>query len=262
VICDLLESPRLGDKQSSDGRLHKNSIDRTLAALKKFCERCDQEGIPRNQIRVTATAVLRNSPNAVEFTDNARDRLGLEIEILSSDREAFLSFQGSCPPGLSPEEISLIDIGGGSTEVALLQEGWLFSRSFPIGVVRLLEEPELSKVIDQAFAEEKIPDDFFKRKCLGVAGTAVTTALLISQSRRFQPQDLDGMCLKRDQIKSLLRKLQGLTKIQRKNLVGMPKGREDIIVPGLEILLSWMHRIDTVELLVSTRGLRYGSLMR
>ena len=88
-------------------------------------------------VRVVATAAIRGCANAAEFTAALRDHGGVEVEVLDGPEEARLAFLGATRTLGEPLEgsVGVVDVGGGSTELAIgtLERGATWSESFRVG---------------------------------------------------------------------------------------------------------------------------------
>jgi len=92
-------------------------------------------------IRVIATSAARDAVNPTDLTSAIERVCPVTVEIISGDQEAAMVFRGVAnAPDLAREPLLLLDVGGGSTEFILGLRGQPhFCRSFPLGVLRLLE---------------------------------------------------------------------------------------------------------------------------
>lgn len=114
------------------GNLTDKGIDRLIATLRRF------NSIISNfddidSVHPFATATIRDVANRSEILKRVKDELGLEIEILSGEDEARLSFIGASK-SVDVSEGILTDIGGGSSEVVIIDQGKVIkSTSLSIG---------------------------------------------------------------------------------------------------------------------------------
>jgi len=118
VIDRLREMIRLAGGLDQAGNLDAASQQRALECLARFGERL--RDIPADRLRVVGTNTLRKARDSTEFMDRARDVLGHEIDVISGIEEARLIYMGVSRtlPDVAGEQL-VIDIGGGSTELAL-----------------------------------------------------------------------------------------------------------------------------------------------
>ena len=137
VVRDM-EIVRLGQGVDETGQFHPDAIARTLAAVDKFAAEIAKRGVEK--IRFCATSATRDATNRHLFVDGVRDRLGIELEVISGDEEAALSFAGAIKD-LDPSNgpFLVVDIGGGSTEFVFGTSTVEAARSVNIGCVRMTE---------------------------------------------------------------------------------------------------------------------------
>lgn len=109
---------RLGRGVDASGRLHPEAVEETLDCLRAYRSVLDRHGVRR--VRAAATSAVRDAANRAEFLDAAGEAIGAPVELLTPAAEAALSFRGATA-GLEPAVGGwlVLDIGGGSTELAL-----------------------------------------------------------------------------------------------------------------------------------------------
>ncbi|MCP4869306.1 MAG: Ppx/GppA family phosphatase [Proteobacteria bacterium] len=254
----------LGRDRGIDGRLAPAGKARALRALKHFGTRLDALGIGINATAGAATAAVREAPDGAAFLDEVEALIGLRLRTVSGDEEAELvalaqerSFPGRLP-------LRVVDIGGGSTEVAVRLRGTTSSAiSLRTGSVRLAERhgsnvEALRPAVQRAL--EELPSDLERAALVGVAGT-VTTAL--QAARGIDPWDPDlvhGQSLGRAELEATIERLAAMTPEQRAAVPGVHPGRAELIVAGMVLLAGLMQRFAADEVLVSDRGVRFGLL--
>jgi len=131
---------RLGHQVFLDGRLALDTIDATVRAFTEFRERVERLGI--EHFRAVATSAVREAHNRDLLVDRIRREAGIRLEIISGSEEARLVHLAvSSRIDLAGGKWILVDLGGGSVEVSLVDDsGMLWSESHTMGSVRLLEE--------------------------------------------------------------------------------------------------------------------------
>ena len=114
-------------------------MERTLACLRRYRSAMDRHDVAA--VRATATSAVRDSANRRDFLDAAASVVGAPLEVLPGPEEAALSFQGAVSD-LDPADgpFLVVDIGGGSTELAYGAAGLESALSLDIGSVRLTEK--------------------------------------------------------------------------------------------------------------------------
>jgi exopolyphosphatase/guanosine-5'-triphosphate,3'-diphosphate pyrophosphatase len=141
VICQLQRPVTLGLGAMETGVLQADAMDRALIALTEFKEVAVSKGCKNSQIHAIGTSILRRAVNTQQFVAEVRQRLGIEIQVISGIEEADLIYHGiyhSLPQPWNPVSL-VMDIGGGSVEFILF-EGTrsLFKISLELGGLRLL----------------------------------------------------------------------------------------------------------------------------
>ncbi|MEC8252534.1 MAG: hypothetical protein VYA51_08050 [Planctomycetota bacterium] len=131
---------RLGDAVFRTGDVPDSAIADTVAAFEQFRDRCDQLGVGRR--RAVATSAMRNARNRARVLDRVLEASGFAIEVISGVEEARLLMLGiEREVDLSAGRSVLLDVGGGSAEVVIIDEGDLVSAtSYPLGALRMLQQ--------------------------------------------------------------------------------------------------------------------------
>ncbi len=145
---------RLGEGMDKHGKLMQSRMSETLSALSRFRQDCMDHGNP--PLLAVATSAVREASNGKEFVRLAREKTGIEIEIIPWEEEARLTLEGVFwkIPHENRKSLTL-DIGGGSTEF-ILSEGKSIAGfcSSSLGVVRLTEKFIHQHPIDNAEYEK------------------------------------------------------------------------------------------------------------
>jgi len=226
-------------------------------------------------IIAAGTSALRDAKNRMEIIDEVVRESDIVIKTLSGEEEAAMTFTGAVA-GMEdiPERFTVIDIGGGSTEITMGNIGHIEeSVSLDIGSVRLTErfftsQPPTEKEFQAA--KEEIDTTFTstielffscREQVYGVAGTLTTIAHLVSGEKEFDPEKIHNYLLRYDQVKPLLDELQSST-VERIITKGIPEGRADVITMGTLILHQFMRLLGVPEIRVSIQGLRYGLALK
>lgn len=125
VVDSFSKSVQLGQGLEATGRLSRQAMGRTIAALHVCRQKLNRLQVKR--MRLVATEACRRAQNGAAFIAQARRETGLQLEIISSEEEARLAVI-SCASLVSPRaaQVLVIDIGGGSTELV-----WIDLRSVP-----------------------------------------------------------------------------------------------------------------------------------
>jgi exopolyphosphatase / guanosine-5'-triphosphate,3'-diphosphate pyrophosphatase len=277
---------RLGEGLAATGILSEEAMARTLDALTV----CTQKLAARRFLtgRYVATEACRRAANCAAFLARVRDRLGLDIEIISTAEEARLVVVG-CAPLLDPRipYAIVFDIGGGSTEIVWLRlvrerprqrpvPQILGSVSLPLGVVTLTDRfgGEVSAATYQLMVEEAATalDPFERRhriaglirsgrvQMLGSSGTVTTLAGIHLALPRYTRALVDGSQLTFQQIAAVSTRLVALDLAGRAASPCVGHERADLVLSGCAILDAICTAWPVGRLWVADRGIREGIL--
>ncbi len=254
---------RLGEGVSRRGRIAGAAADRTLETLAQFRDSAVRHDA--RQIVAVGTRVLRAARNARDFLLRCEYEAGLSARILSAEEEARLSFLAAAA---GSDEATVIDIGGGSTQISKGTRGRLEGPwSMNLGAVVLTEryllhdpplQAEMGSVASRiAMALAPILRHRpFPRRLIGVGGT-VATAVAIERRRTATRRDVQGWILRKSNVESLRERLASLTIEERRRVPGLEPARADIIVAGLMILETVLRRGEFPHVRASAHGIRH-----
>jgi exopolyphosphatase / guanosine-5'-triphosphate,3'-diphosphate pyrophosphatase len=247
---------RLGQGVDRTGLLDPDALRRTIDVLTTYCRRARALGAGR--IRVAATSAVRDASNRDAFEAAVLHHAGTQLEVITGEQEAALSFLGATHAASGDDGPFLVqDIGGGSTEFVTGTEPGLAEHavSTQMGSVRLTErhiahDPptphELSSLfaaVDLVLADvEATVRSASIRTFIAVAGTATTVQAINLGLPRDDPDVIHGSWLSRDGAERVLADLAAMTNDQRAALPIMMPGRGDVIVAGAVILVATMRR--------------------
>jgi exopolyphosphatase/guanosine-5'-triphosphate,3'-diphosphate pyrophosphatase len=135
-----LELVRLGQGVDATRRFHPDALARTFGAIDTYAARIRDLHVDR--VRFLATSAARDVSNRDEFFSGVRDRLGVDVDVITGDEEARLSFLGALSGGaVAAGPVLVMDVGGGSTELILgdVDGSVRAARSLDMGSVRIRE---------------------------------------------------------------------------------------------------------------------------
>lgn len=268
-ISKRSEITQLGKELDKNKTFHPDSMAATYEAIKSYVEECDKYEVPRDKIIATATEAARVAQNAVEFFDKIERELGVKINIITSEAEAFFSTKGILfDTKFESDVITIMDIGGASTELIKVNTKnyqIIESISMPIGAVRStqwLEDDLFVQNLQKVFLDFRNEIDKFQTKDLFcVAGTVTSLGNMHLQRKEFVEDDVHGLVLKAEDIDNLFKKYS--TTSPEKFLEEFPflQKRSQSIRGGLHLVYHIIHRLLVKELTISTYGLRFGTLI-
>jgi exopolyphosphatase/guanosine-5'-triphosphate,3'-diphosphate pyrophosphatase len=274
ILDEEREPTRLGRSVSARGQLDDESMELTIAALRTFKQIA--AGYQVMSLRTIATCAVREARNGPEFCRRVREQVGLEVEVISGDREARLAFSSVQNAfDLTGKNAIVADIGGGSTEVVFATGNLIESIfSTPLGAVRLTEQFGLGEgATPEAFQsgiarmEEEISLCLKKRTSrplfaphflVGCGGTFTTLAELMMASKKEVDVPVAAYKVSHAEVRHLLDRLLKMPLRARRSMAGMTPDRADIILAGLSIVDALMKRFRVNTLIIHTRGVRDG----
>lgn len=253
LIQRYREPVRLGHDAFTSGTITPQTMHDAVEAFRQFRRILDQHHI--EYYRATATSAMRDSSNGAELAQNIFNETGIKLQLISGEEEARLvHYSISRRTDLTNKFTLLIDMGGGSVEVTLCDDGEIISaQSFKIGTVRLLEmlgqggdfNTLLSEYLDGT--RKKLKEMIGKRKtdlCVATGGNASAIGELTCQ---LLPHD-DAKKISRTQLAELIRKLSGLSFEARIRDLGLRPDRADVILPAAMVFheIMMLANIDTM----------------
>lgn len=270
--------PRLGQGVDRERNLGGEAMKRVLDALTEYRGIIDRDFPQVTRTVVTATSAVRDAQNRGDFSKQIKEACGFDLRILSGNEEAEWTYAGALGAldGQVEGTSFVIDIGGGSTELALgngnsLQDYY----SYDIGSVRFTERylyktTDLPSVTEVGACRRAIREAFEERPfapgegatAIGVAGTVTSLAYLEAGMREYEAEKLNGMTLPGPTVSRWIETLRRLS--IREILERYPmvmEGRADVFLAGILILDEFMKRYSFRDLVVSTGGIRHGAIL-
>ena len=259
-----LRTTRIGfGMKNGNSYLSPEAINRTLQALADFS--AVLKNYPVEKVVLLATQAVRGARNQGEFVEKIKVRLGWDLQIISGEEEARLSYLGAMQ-GLTVTGVPVvIDIGGGSTEVIGKEENGQETyqvHSLPLGALYLWENPLSEEKIQRSLAEGLA--DFSwpgEVSLVGVGGTVTTVAAVQLGLVHYAAEKVQGLKLSLTELRALYEKLKEMPPKARLQVAGITSGREDIIVAGMQILISIMAYWQVQQITVSDQDLLQGAII-
>lgn len=273
------DTVRLGDRHPETGELKPEVMDRAIATLRRFQEIA--KSLNAQSIIAVATSAVREAPNGKDFLQQVEAELGLSVDLISGQEEARRIYLGV----LSGMEFNnhphtIIDIGGGSTEIILGDSHEArFLSSTKIGAVRLTTERittdpisneqfqflqayvrgMLERPVEELQAHLQLDE---KPRLVGTAGTIETLATIVAREKSGTvPSPLGGFQLRLSDLRELVNRLRKLNNTERAAIPGMSDRRSEIILAGALILQEAMTLLRMESLVVCERSLREGVIV-
>ena len=264
--------PRLGKGAEKNGSISQEKIDLLIDVLKEYDDfikryKCET-------VLVTGTNALRIAKNAPEIVRMIQDIFKYRIDVISGDTEAEYAYLGAISDIKNIEIPMVIDIGGGSTELIFSNKLKILSkRSLPIGSVSATEKflknsPPIEKEIDSLKNElnelfKKLSYNKTPSDVVAIAGTATTLSCMNLGLKEFEEDKVEMSFITLEEINKIIKKIKVLTPSKIfENYGPVLKGREDIILAGAIILSEVMNFFSINSIKVSSRGIRYGAIVK
>lgn len=271
ILGDYHQVGRLGKGVDESGKIMPETFERIGTIFQRYSQLAHEHGA--ESISAYGTSALRDASNRDDFIVAMKEVSDVDLFLLSGLDEARLTWEGALfgfPP--DQREVIVLDIGGGSTEIARGKNA-LFSEgiSLDVGAVRVTERffqntlPPSSEAVRNArsycrniFQEvDALPE---KKMVVGVAGTVSTLGAIHQGVERFDADEINGTPLSYNWIHQKTEELLSLPLEALRAIPQITKGRADVISGGALVLDVFMEVFDVEEIIVSTRGVRYGLL--
>lgn len=286
ILADEARITRLGQGLNRDPNFLPEAQERVLTVLKDYKKIASDLGTKK--VLAVGTAAFRKAKNAAAFVDRVLRETGIPIRIISGEEEARLSYLSAHRDFGDSDNLFVLDIGGGSTEVITKSGGV----SMDLGAVVLSEsiikhdpptaneivtmEKEIDRVLNQVRRTVALKDDFVEGEdtlkatakrypkgaraplMVGLAGSVTTLSAIQQKLTVWDGARVQGSVLTMKEIDDLIALFRRTTNAEKSKIPGMVKGREDTILAGTLILRSVMRTLGVDRVTVSDRGLRFG----
>ncbi len=286
VIDAFSRIVRLGEGLAASGRLGDAAMDRAIEALKVCADKLRLRSVRRS--RLIATEACRSAVNGAEFLSRVKAETGLSLEVIDRRTEARLAVSG-CGSLVERDTdgIVLFDIGGGSSEIALvdvsrqrtprLANHIVSWTSLPVGVVSLAERfggRNVTRQVFKAMIDEVTGllgvfegRDRLKHLAtgprfhlLGTSGTVTTLAGVHLGLERYDRRRVDGLWMDGPNVDLMIEKLLDWDFQARVDNPCIGADRADLVLAGCAILEAIRSVWPSDRLRVADRGLREGIL--
>ncbi len=248
------------DAYQNGGELQEAAMNRALMALKDFLQIAESYDV--RKMLCVATSAVRDAGNKKQFLSRVKKELGLNIKVISGEKEAYLGGI-ACANLLAKQDAMTLDIGGGSTEYAYIENTKVIDAdSLDLGTVRLKElffdqdDIEGAKTyIDTALEKLHVGD---QKHLIGVGGTFRALAQILLKAKKHPLHKLHGFSFDAKELVKLGESIiKAKSKLELKEL-GVKKERYDVIKPGTLILLRIIKKVGAKKIICSGVGVREG----
>lgn len=267
ILKKDLRSTRLGEGMTDKAYIGKGPQERTLKAIEEFAAAARLEGA--DEIFAYGTSIMRDAANGPAFSDEVTSAVGIPVRILSGKEEAYYSYIGAA--GTSGVVTSVVDIGGGSTEICMGFGTDIGMRhSFRLGCVRCSKQfdtttprgvAELKKHCFDLFRHTELMQSVKNvKRWIGVGGTVTSMAAMLQELEVYDSAKVQDFVIHQDDVNRMLKKLCAMSYDDKCHFTGLMPERADIIVAGVAILDALMEYFALPEIIASDRDLSEGLL--
>jgi exopolyphosphatase / guanosine-5'-triphosphate,3'-diphosphate pyrophosphatase len=263
-VTRRLTITRLGEGVDERRRLLPVPVARVRNCLAEYRRELEELGAERTL--AIATSAVRDAENGEAFLGEIEWSYGFTTRLLTGEEEAAMMIRGVTAGRPPLDDVLVVDIGGGSTELALAREGAVaFATSLDVGCVRITERflgsdpptpPELAAA--GAYVRSLLPE-LDVSSAIGVAGTVTTVATLDLGDAEYDPARTHGHRVPLASIETQLERLAAMTNEDRLSVPGIEPGRAPVIVAGIVVLREVMRSYGLDEIEVSERDVLHGA---
>lgn len=242
---------RLGEDSFLKGKISKRNRRRLMHAMQAFHHLIELHEI--KDFTACATSAMRDAKNGGALVENIKEETGIDIQIITGEREAEIIYHTQIDRIIDPTKNYLyIDVGGGSTEITLFENGQPFtSHSFNIGTIRILYDIVPHEEWDKL--KMWLKDNAKPLENLTAIGSGGNINRLYKMAGKSNWKNL-----KNSEIKKLMDLLTSYSYEERITDLGLNTDRADVIIPASTIFLNAMKWSKVREVIVPKMGLSDG----
>ena len=271
VMSEVKALLRLASRKSKDGRLLPSAVSDLSRLIADFATVASASNV--DSIRAVATSAMRDAINGDEIVARVKENTGIDLEIISGEREAQYGFLGAVfsLPALNGV---LFDIGGGSVEFSFFENRTLKNvYTLDLGALRVSNEflnsgqPEreavmaLRRHVKAMLRASGMPPIGEDAKLIGAGGTMRNLSKIDRETREHSFGRLHGSVVRFGALKRIVNGLRGLDRASLEYLPGLNPERVDSILGGAIVASEITKYFDKRPIIVSGRGIREGLAM-
>lgn len=252
---------RLGKDMDTTRRLYPKGIEDSYAAMERW-----QRTLAGYHVCAVATSAVREAQDGQAFLAELRSRFGWCCRAITGLEEGAYSFCGAAALVEKGQVAAVLDVGGGSSEMALGKDGEAtWSHSYPMGAVRFTKGEmtrEEYKALQAQCLRQWLPLPERPTVLIGVGGTMTSLAAMELSLDPYDPERVEGTVITADKLSRWIDTLMSMTRDERRAVVGLQPKRADIIVAGLIIVQSCLEYYGIPAVTVSEKDLLEGVFMK
>ncbi|MCI5049704.1 MAG: Ppx/GppA family phosphatase [Rickettsiales bacterium] len=251
----------LGRSIEETGKLYEPGVKKAKAALARFKLMAERMGI--SDITIIATAAMRDASDGQNFIDEIEAELGLNIQLISGEREAELAAKGIMASVYHPKGICA-DLGGGSVELALVEDHSIMKQeSLPIGGLRLANRFANDTEALRAHIQEVIGAQKWITKqptVYAIGGSFRSIAKMFIKQQQYPLPILHEFTMNDRQLARIAEHFSHLGVAEIGDLPGVPRKRAATMLPAVIVLHEIMKKAGAKQVMFSVSGIREGLL--
>ena len=268
----------LGEGLSASGRLSEDAMQRVSQVIARYEATMRDHAV--EHVAAMATSASRDAENGAEFMELLAEH-GVTPLVIPGEREARLSFMGATSDMEAEEDLLVVDLGGGSTELILgnvVEDGGVRhseivkARSIDVGSKRVTElflrsDPPTAMELAEAreWSVGKLRPYFDgldkPQRMIALAGTSTSLSAIHQELAVYDPALVHCSCLTGSELADLVEMLSALPLAERVKVPGLDPGRAGVIVAGALILESVVALAGLDSTMVSEHDILYGILL-
>ena len=266
---EIYEPVRVGEGQEEGGPLQDAPMERALETIDLFAHFCRATGI--EHVRPLATSAIREASNREAFVRAAKERAGLEIEVLSRGEEAHYGYLAVVNSTTLADGVAL-DIGGGSMQLTRVSKRHATdAESWRLGAVVVTERflsVERVKPKHLKALRDHVHEELERRapwlaggtgRMAGIGGTVRNLAAALMLAEELPSYGVQGYALRRDALGDLVERLAAMTPAERRRVPGIKPERGDLILAGAAVVHAVLEHGGYDAMEVTEAGLREGA---
>lgn len=265
VISEFIRAPRAGMEVKETKLINPRASLRILELLRRCRIFWKELGIEK--ISAVATHFSREAKNWPQLSTAILREVDVEFHSISSAEEAELGFLGTTYDVANPNNISVIDIGGGSTEFISKNRN-VHASSIPFGALNLTEgflrsdpptKKEIKNLRDELIRQLKVLKPILNDNTrIGIGGTFSSLALLAQNQKFYDVEKIDNFTLTKEHVTKIFDRLIAFNKVEREELLPWDRTRAEILPAGTLICDTIMEYFGWDTINVRHRGIVHG----
>lgn len=261
----VVDVVRLGQGVDRTGELDPERMEAAIATLQRFSGEARAAGA--TEIVAVATEATRAARNGAEFLERVRQDTGIDVRVVNGEEEAALTFRGLETDTELTGHVVVADIGGGSTEFVVANDGVVLgSRSTPLGSGRLTErivttDPPTPEALAQAQAEADGVIERLTRSLKLPRGESVRLIVVGGTGEYLARMTAQERTLDRRTVQNVLGKMAVLNAAELAEIIEAPEARARVLPAGVAIVAAIAGRVLATRIETARSGIRTGLLL-